>query len=637
MKILDLHPSDEGATHNTWILFGDPSLMLRTATPTAMNLTCQPEAIFLGQTELHLIADADYALATLSMEGNVLCTAPIVNGEGTLTFESLENVGTAKLVVTGFNKVTEVREVEVIPANGAYLVYESFSVNDSNGQADYGETARIDLTVKNIGNETANNVSVTLSTASPWIEVIDGTETIPSLAALESFTLINGFQITINEMISDGATADFDLVCTCGDQIWTSRFRMTLHAPAFVLSEFRPTTTAMPGVNDTLLFGIRNCGSSDAHDAKLLLFSSSSKLNFLPMYHVLGNIPAGQTVMVSVPFRPSHEVPMGSTYEVYYYMEAAPFIFDGIESLSIGPFKETFETGDFSAFDWETLGGAYWFIDNTTSNTGTFSARSGAVSHVNLTTLQVQIEVVEDGQISFYKKVSSEANKDKLTFYIDNTVMGEWSGVVDWSRETFAVTAGTHRFKWIYMKDSSGSYGDDACWIDDVQFPALSSVELMPALEVNASNDLNEVTLLWQSVSPDCEYAIYSNGQLLAIQPETTFTHLQNLGVFYYSVVAVNGEGQRSIPGVARVEITVLATDEWSAEVVLFPNPVSDRLQIELDQPFAYAIFNVMGQKVAEGEREGRGSVACDGLADGLYLIRLYFDNQVIVRKFVVK
>ena len=28
MKILDLHPSDQGATHNTWILFGDPSLLL---------------------------------------------------------------------------------------------------------------------------------------------------------------------------------------------------------------------------------------------------------------------------------------------------------------------------------------------------------------------------------------------------------------------------------------------------------------------------------------------------------------------------------------------------------------------------------------------------------------------------------
>ena len=69
MKILDMHPSDYGETHNTWILFGDPSLLLRTDTPSELNLIVQPEAIFLGQTQLRLTADADYALATLSSDG----------------------------------------------------------------------------------------------------------------------------------------------------------------------------------------------------------------------------------------------------------------------------------------------------------------------------------------------------------------------------------------------------------------------------------------------------------------------------------------------------------------------------------------------------------------------------------------
>ena len=75
MKILDLYPSDQGATHNTWILFGDPSLMMRTATPSEMNVVCEPEAIFLGQTELTITANADYAMATLSYNGEVLANA----------------------------------------------------------------------------------------------------------------------------------------------------------------------------------------------------------------------------------------------------------------------------------------------------------------------------------------------------------------------------------------------------------------------------------------------------------------------------------------------------------------------------------------------------------------------------------
>ena len=45
-----------------------------------------------------------------------------------------------------------------------------------------------------------------------------------------------------------------------------------------------------------------------------------------------------------------------------------PYALDGKELLSIGTVKETFETGDFSAFPWQTLGSSHWFIDNTTAN-----------------------------------------------------------------------------------------------------------------------------------------------------------------------------------------------------------------------------------------------------------------------------
>jgi transposase-like protein len=45
------------------------------------------------------------------------------------------------------------------------------------------------------------------------------------------------------------------------------------------------------------------------------------------------------------------------------------------------------------------------------------------------------------------------------------------------------------------MKDGSSSYGDDCCWIDDVQFPASKTFMLLPAFELNAQVFENEVTL----------------------------------------------------------------------------------------------------------------------------------------------
>ncbi len=636
MKILDLHPSDQGATHNTWILFGDPSLVMRTDNPTEMNVACQPEAIFLGQSELVVTANTDYATATLSINGQVLCCTPIVNGEGTLHFTALEEEGTAQLVVMGFNKVTEVRDIEVIPANGAYITYESFSVNDSNHQADYGETLSLDLTVKNLGNAGTSNIQATLSCESPWVEVIDGEAIIPSIDAMGHYTISNGFEIVISDAVADGTQAEFTLVCSDANGTWTSRFRMTLHAPIFTLAEFRPIGTVHPGETCTLLVGIRNIGSSDAHNAMIQLFSSTTDLIFSPDIYSFGDVAAGDTVTATASFTTDSQVPNGSSFEAYYHAYAGHYGLEGTDFINIGPVKETFETGDFSAFNWETLGGAHWYIDNSTAHTGTYSARSGAIGHTNLTTLQISIDVAEDGEISFYKKVCCEANKDLLTFYIDNTVMGEWSGEVDWSREHFPVTAGTHKFKWIYSKNGSGSYGDDCCWIDDVQFPSSNTITLMPALQLEGYANMNQVNLHWQPLNPDDNYIIRRDGEIIANQHGNYFIEYMDLGTYTYSVTAISPQGQQSIPSFITIDINIVSVDENICDAQLYPNPVHGNLNISLGRPFHYALFNSMGQQVMQGECSGNDQISCSGLPGGMYFLQISTDTHNCIRKILV-
>lgn len=637
MRILDMHPSDQGDTHNTWILFGDPSLMLRTDTPAELNLSIQPPAIFLGQTELRLTADADYALATLSIDGEVICCAPILNGEATLTFVSPEEVGAAKLVVTGFNKVTEVRNIDIIPANGAYLTYDSFVINDANGQADYGETVGLDVTLKNIGNMAASNVQVVLSTDSPKVEVVSGTASIQSVGPMTAYTISNVFRIAVDEDIVDGEQANFTLTCTEGGQTWTSPFRMTLHAPAFALAEFRPVNTVVPGGNGQLLVGIKNTGSSDARDVRLQLYSSTTDLNFSQTNHAVGVVPAGQTVTVTANFTTSEQLPNNSSVEVEYLFEASRYGLDGLELLNIGTVRETFETGDFSAFAWETIGGSLWFVDNSTANTGTYSARSGAITHSNLTTLQISMVIEENGWISFSKKICTEADKDKLTFYIDNTAQSVWSGEVDWSRETFPVTAGTHKFKWIYVKDSYNSYGDDCCWIDDVQFPSASAITFLPALQVQAQVNLSRVTLTWPGMPEAVNYLIRRDGEIVAIQSETTFTQYAEIGTYVYSVTAIDAEHHTSLPAFVEVEVTTVGLHELEDEVKVYPNPVGDWLHVDMEQAFDYVLFNAVGQQVMQGESGGKAQLRCGDLPEGLYFLHIATPSQVVVKKVVVK
>ncbi|MCK4856848.1 MAG: hypothetical protein KAT58_02665 [candidate division Zixibacteria bacterium] len=131
---------------------------------------------------------------------------------------------------------------------------------------------------------------------------------------------------------------------------------------------------------------------------------------------------------------------------------------------------EDFEFGDFNTFDWMTFGDEYWFITSDEFNTGNYSAQAGSVANDESSTLEVTLDCIGK-DISFYLKVSSESNFDKLIFRIDGIELADWSGEMDWTEVSYTVPPGTHVFKWTYEKDGSVSEGRDTAWIDDIIFP----------------------------------------------------------------------------------------------------------------------------------------------------------------------
>ncbi|MCD6111630.1 MAG: T9SS type A sorting domain-containing protein [Bacteroidales bacterium] len=129
---------------------------------------------------------------------------------------------------------------------------------------------------------------------------------------------------------------------------------------------------------------------------------------------------------------------------------------------------EDFETGSFSANNWYFNGDADWIIDNTVNFNGNYSSKSGSINDNQSTSLIIDCQTNTFNNVSFYKKVSSEENNDKLIFMIDGNVKGEWSGEIDWSFEKFAVGPGSHNLEWKYIKDAANSSGSDCAWLDDI-------------------------------------------------------------------------------------------------------------------------------------------------------------------------
>ena len=139
-------------------------------------------------------------------------------------------------------------------------------------------------------------------------------------------------------------------------------------------------------------------------------------------------------------------------------------------SFTVSSSVEDFEGNDFSTFPWEHHGDASWTITSYEKHSGTYSAQAGAIDHDERTTLQVLLDCVS-GDITFYRKVSSEGGCDYLKFYIDGEEKSKWSGTTDWEQVSFPVRAGTRIFDWTYSKDGSISSHWDTAWVDDIVFP----------------------------------------------------------------------------------------------------------------------------------------------------------------------
>jgi hypothetical protein len=158
---------------------------------------------------------------------------------------------------------------------------------------------------------------------------------------------------------------------------------------------------------------------------------------------------------------------------------------------------ENFEE-DFVLENWVDGGNNNWNVINGQSADGVYSLKSGDISSNQLSSIEIELDC-ENGPISFYQKVSCEhfgaqtGNPyDYLAFYIDNVEQKKWAGELEWSYESFDVSAGNHTFKWDFIKDGGVTSGLDCAWIDHITFP--KSAQLFG--DINNDNDINVLDVI---------------------------------------------------------------------------------------------------------------------------------------------
>lgn len=367
-----------------------------------------------------------------------------------------------------------------IPHEDAYLVlYQDEIIDDNgNGVIEYGENIEILISLNNIGEQGAGEVSISGVLEDEFVTLVTDTCLYPDIAGGVNIFPESGFELIISENVPDGhqfvlnITIHYNGLTASQNRAYMAYAPLVANNQIFILNDDNNNQIADPGEIFDLGISLVNQGGAATYSTQASLVSLDPALTIFEPYNQLNIISPGEEAYLLFPAILDDSLVPGEYVDLLLNI-TGDFSYSAelTYRLTIGQALEDFESGDFSRFPWVSSGAAEFVISNVAFN-GSYSAQSGDIGDSQYTQLEIDIETAQPNAVSFWMKVSSEAGWDYVRFYINEELMDSWSGEIDWFQAGYDLAAGNHNFRWAYIKDVIISSGSDCFWLDDIVFPS---------------------------------------------------------------------------------------------------------------------------------------------------------------------
>ncbi|MCK4665026.1 MAG: T9SS type A sorting domain-containing protein [Bacteroidales bacterium] len=300
-------------------LMGDPSFTPYLSVPNPVTATYN-NTLPVGTTSLSVTTEENAYVALT--ENGILLDAKIADASGsvTLTFSALTTPGTdiLDIVVTKQDRAPHIEKLTVFVPSGPYLSLDGYTIDDAtgniNGLADFSETVNLDITLKNVGSETANNVTATLTTTDSYVVSLTNATSVAygSIIVDAIQTSTGNFTVEIANNISDQYTIDFDIAMADDSKAdYNSNISLNVNAPALSIGEMLVDDSGTgnndgildPGETANILIKTANVGHADVTNvigALEILGGTSPYLTINTASSTLGTLVAdGDTLLAT--------------------------------------------------------------------------------------------------------------------------------------------------------------------------------------------------------------------------------------------------------------------------------------------------------------------------------------------------
>lgn len=543
-------------TFNTFHTHGDAFLRVFTDIPQSINTT-HDENIQCFEP-FHITAPEGAQIALTSNTNNhwhILATATGTGEEQSLTVMENVAVGPIHLTISGKNLLRLEEDIPIVPFDRPFVVVDSISMNSSGLTLHYGQSASTDINVTNVGMQGCGGGTVTFTSDSEHITILQGESTFDALPSGSSQFIGDAFQIALNDDIHDWTHIPFTITTSFGEETFDQEFEIEVLAPN-ITAELIEIDDSMgnnngrldPGEHAQLTFRLTNTGHYWAESPRIFLSNDEGYLSVITPEISIENMDVNASTEVS--FEVFVEFIAGEVSYVHLTLHSA---INGLRleqdfQCSIGFVMDSFEYGIFEPDYWTNDAVHPWqIVTLINAPNGEQCAKSATIDHDESSQLALNFTSTESGSIHFYSRVSSENNYDFLIFYIDDEEKERWSGDHWWQQHSYETLPGQHTYKWEYVKDYSVNGGADAAWIDYITLPPYldetSEMAEMPlTLHPNPTTDQIHIVLEQEG---DFKILVFdTQGKLIFSEQNTIVISLKGLPTGIYQIIVVQN-GQR--------------------------------------------------------------------------------------------
>jgi len=292
MHMNDHYGNVGSAMTDTWAIFGDPSLVVRTKQPEKM-VVAHNEVIITGMDVFKVNCDVENALAVLSNSDSIIASGYVVNGEANFDVSSIASKFSSILTITAYNKVTYQSQIDVVTSEGPYIVINSVTFSDNsrivNGQPDYNKDLSLNFELENIGMADAYGLTATLVQYSEYVTMHSNCENqdIGNLLSGDITSTSNKFTISISDSVINQMNVKFELVITSTDtdESWVRELNFKVNAPDIAIAplnfkEIDGDNNSRIDADEEVQFIINLTNLGDAH-ANNISYNVSSNSPYL--------------------------------------------------------------------------------------------------------------------------------------------------------------------------------------------------------------------------------------------------------------------------------------------------------------------------------------------------------------------